>query len=234
VQIEWESALYRAVLEKRAFLVAGRLEETGLPALLAPRLRVDLFPQLQPGIGTLIDAWRKDRNAEAITQRPVAASTIAESSDVETGTVYVTSEAFGITVPLKVDLSAPAGVLLDRIVSRAALPKMWQHVGRIGVQFAYSLMKDAQAIDRARSLSSYDVADRSVLWLKTEMTPFSMSAPMHGSLVGATFRNAAPLGDAPPDAMIAARKTYLSAIRCAGLGPAGPVRPSGYGNLGAG
>jgi hypothetical protein len=115
-------------------------------------------------------------------------------------------------------------VLLDRIVSRAGLPKLWQHDGRIGVQFAYSLMKDAQALDRARSLLSQDVADKTVLWLKTQMTPFSASAPMDGALGVATFRNA-PLGHAPPDPMIAARQAYLSAIHHAGLGLGAPVRP---------
>ena len=33
------------------FLVVGRLEDAPLPALLGPRLRVDLFPECQPGVG---------------------------------------------------------------------------------------------------------------------------------------------------------------------------------------
>jgi hypothetical protein len=217
VQLEWESALYRSVQEKRAFLVCGRLEETALPALLAPRLRVDLFPDLQPGIGDVIAAWRSDRRAEAITHRPVAASPMAQPDDVEGDTLYVTSEAFGITVPLSVDLGAPAGVLLDRIVNRAGLPKLWQHEGRIGVHFTYTLMKETQALDRARSLSSQDVTDKSVVWLKTQMSPFSATAPMDGALGAATFRSGVASESPSLDPMLTARQTYLSAIRRAAL-----------------
>jgi hypothetical protein len=218
VQLEWESALYRSIQEKRAFLVAGRLEETALPALLAPRLRVDLFPELQPGIGHLISTWRADREAEAVTQRPVAGSPIAEPDDVGRSTVYVTSDAFGITVPLEVDIDAPAGVVLDRIVNRAGLPKVWQFEGRIGVRFTYTLMKDARTLDRARSLSSQNVGEKSVLWLKTQLSPFSESTPIEGALGSATFRSAGAFDNSPADPMAAARGQYLSAISRAGLG----------------
>src|SRR6185369_3885942 len=61
VQVEWEAAFYRSVTEKRAFLVVGRLQEYKLPALLAPRLMVDLFPEARPGVGLLIKTWRDDR-----------------------------------------------------------------------------------------------------------------------------------------------------------------------------
>ena len=127
--MEWESALYRSVQEKRAFLVTGRLEEAALPPLLAPRLRVDLFPELQPGVDQIVETWRADRSAESATQRPVAGSPIAQPEGGETSTVYVTSDAFGITVPVPVDLNAPAGLLLDRVVARAALPRRWEYGG---------------------------------------------------------------------------------------------------------
>jgi hypothetical protein len=218
VQMEWESALYRSVEEKRAFLVTGRLEDAALPPLLAPRLRVDLFPELQPGIGQIVTTWLADRDAESVTQRAVAASPIADPHDAEPNTVYVTSEAFGITVPVRVDLNAPAGLLLDRIVARAALPKVWQHDGKIGVRFSYTLMNGDQALDRAKSLATQNVADRSVLWLKTRMSSFSDASPLQGSGLDVTFR--APTVSSPdnPDAMVRAREMYLAAIRQARLG----------------
>jgi hypothetical protein len=197
--------------EKRAFLLAGRLEATPLPALLAPRLRVDLFPELQPGIRQVVDTWRGDREAETITQRPVAASPLSRPADPERNTVYVTSEAFGITVPVKADLDAPAGVLLDRIVDRARLPKVWQYEGRIGVRFSYTLMNGEQELDRGRPFSAQNVVDKSVLWLKTRMSPFSDAAPMEGSLTAMTFRNV-PIEPALPDSVSAARQEYLSAM----------------------
>ena len=219
VQIEWESALYRSVTEKRAFLVAGRLEDNPLPALLAPRLRVDLFPELQPGIGQIIDTWRADRNAEQATQRPVASSPIAQQDDAEPNTVYVTSEAFGITVPVRVDLNAPAGLLLDRIVARAALPKVWQWEGKIGVRFTYTLMNDEKPLDRRKSLAVQDVADRSVVWLKTRMSQFSDAAPIQGSVLDVTLRYSVAFRPENFSSLDRARERYLAAIHHAGLGP---------------
>jgi hypothetical protein len=218
VRMEWESALYRSIEEKRAFLVTGRLEDAALPPLLAPRLRVDLFPELQPGIGRIIETWLADRNAESATQRAVAASPIADPHDTEPNTVYVTSEAFAITVPVRVDLNAPAGLLLDRIVARAALPKVWQHDGRIGVRFNYTLMNGDEALDRGKSLSAQNVAGRAILWLKTRMSYFSDAAPMKGSALDVTFRAPAVAQPENSDAMFRAREKYIAAIRQARLG----------------
>jgi hypothetical protein len=215
VRMEWESALYRSIQEKRAFLVTGRLEDAAIPSLLAPRLRVDLFPELEPGIGQIAEMWGADRNAESATQRPVAGSKIGQPEDSGPNTVYVTSEAFGITVPVRVDLNAPAGLMLDRIITRAALPKVLQYEGRIGVRFTYTLMNGEEELDRAKSLAQQGVADRSVVWLKTRMTQFSDAAPLEGSVLNVTFRKA--MFEAS-DPMIGAREEYRAAIRQAHLG----------------
>lgn len=81
--------------------------------------------------------------------------------------MYVTSEAFGITVPVRVELNAPVGLLLDRIVAKAGLPKVWQWEGPIGVRFTYTPMNGQEALDRGKSLAAQNVTDRSVVWLKT-------------------------------------------------------------------
>jgi hypothetical protein len=218
VRMEWESALYRSVEEKRAFLVTGRLEDAALPPLLAPRLRVDLFPELQPGIGQIVETWRADRNAESATLRPVAASPIGQPEDAEPNTVYITSEAFGITVPVRIDVNAPAGLLLDRIVARAALPKVWQYESRIGVRFTYTLMNGQQTLDRGKSLAAQNVEDRSVIWLKTRMSQFSDVEPIEGSALDVTFRGAVVSQPEKSDPMVRAREKYLAAIRQARLG----------------
>jgi hypothetical protein len=55
--------------------------------------------------------------------------------------VYVSSDAFGITVPVPVDLNAPAACVLDRVVARDALPRRWEYGdGKIGVRFTYTLI----------------------------------------------------------------------------------------------
>ena len=218
VRMEWESALYRSVQEKRAFLVAGRLEEDALPALLAPRLHVDLFPELQPGISQIVEMWRADRTAEAATQRPVAFSPIEHQDDEGPNTVYVTSDAFGITVPLRVDLDSPAGLLLDRIVERTGLPKVWQFDGRIGVRFTYALMSGEQPLDGGKSLAAQNVADRSVVWLETRMMQFSDAILVQGWVLDVTLRHGGKSLRDKPDPMVRAREMYLAAIRNSRLG----------------
>lgn len=215
VQMEWESALYRSVEEKRAFLVTGRLEEAALPPLLAPRLRVDLFPELQPGIDQIIETWRADRSAESETQRPVAGSPIGQPEGGETSTVYVTSDAFGITVPVPVDLNAPAGLLLDRVVARAALPRRWEYGGgKIGVQFTYTLMNGNKELDRSTALVAQNVSDRAVLWIRTVMSQFSEVAPVEVHGKDTIFR--VKSGDSE-SLMAGARAAYFAAIRQARL-----------------
>lgn len=88
---------------------------------------------------------------------------------------------------MRVGLNAPAGLLLDRIVACGALPKVWQHEGRIGVRFTYTLMNGQQALDRAKSLATQNVADRSVVWRKTRMSQFSDVAPIEGSALDVTL-----------------------------------------------
>jgi len=140
VQMEWEAALSRSVREKRSFLLVGCLEELPPPVLLGPRLRVDLFPKLQPGVGQIVETWRADRGAEKETQRPVASVAIPNNPERGSATIYITSEYFGITVPLDADLDTPAGVYLDRILNDFKLPRTLDYEGRGGVRYGYRLM----------------------------------------------------------------------------------------------
>jgi TIR domain len=232
VRMEWEAALYRSVQEKRSFLVAGLLEDFPLPALIAPRLRTDLFPELQPGLGRIIDTWQADRVAEHQTQRPVASAPLSKASVPGTSTIYVTSEAFGITTPLGANLDEPAGLYLDRIVDVFKLPKVFDHDGRIGVRFGYRLKLGSKTLERGLALTAQQVTDRSVLWLETTMTPYAQSDPMAGSIHPATFRhidfNARPhpvkaagglLGMEGSEAESGARKALEQAVVCCGMGP---------------
>ena len=188
VRLEWEAALYRSIQEKQSFLVAGLLEDVPLPALLAPRLRVDLFPDIQHGLAPIITTWQTDRAVESQTRRQVASAALREPTSTLTDTIYVTSELFGITVPLKVSLDEPAGLCLDRIVDGFRLPKVFDHEGRVGVRFGYQLRHDDTTLNRAGSLASQQVGDKAVLWLETSMTPYSQSNPIAGSLHPTAFR----------------------------------------------
>jgi hypothetical protein len=87
----------------------------------------------QPALGQIIATWVADREAELQTRRPVASSRIPNFGNRGPQTIYVTSEQFGITVPLDADLEEPAGVYLDRIITGFKLPRVLDYEGRMGV-----------------------------------------------------------------------------------------------------
>lgn len=220
VRLEWEAALYKSVAERRSFLVAGRIEDIALPTLLAPRIRVDLFPNWQPGIGQVIDSWQADRNAEAETGRPVANVPLEHSAINGQGTVYVTSDLFGITVPMKTNLQDPAGVYLDKIVTGFGLPRVFDHAGRLGVNFDYRFIYRDKPLDRAKSLMAQDVRDMGILWLETTMIPYAQIEAVKGAIRPTVFRgNSARSRDNELGEVKAlAREIYAAAILRSGLG----------------
>jgi hypothetical protein len=222
VRLEWESALHRSVVENRAFLVVARLEDAAMPALLAPRLWVDLFPEMEPGLCAIVGTWRGDRAAEDTTQRPVAS--LARLEGQGPTTIYIASEAFAFTVPLKVDLAEPAGICLDRVTRSLRLPQTTHFSGPFQVRFAYRLLCDARALDPAAPLEAQGVREKTVLGLETTMTPFAAAKPIAGRPRGAAYRGreSEPSGaDRVPsteaEALALAAKEYESAIARSGL-----------------
>jgi TIR domain len=216
VRVEWEAALYRTVKEARRFLVIGRLEDHPLPALLAPRLFVELFPDLRPGTDELIGMLREDRAAAESSGRPVGQAAVEVKEDAGGETVYVTSELFRLTMPLKVSLAVPAGVYVSRLVADLQLPQQQDYQGLIGVRYDYALVHENQRLARERGLAEQGVRPNSVLWLEVEMTPFAQRAPVEGTLVPTKYRGRPKREKAelPADA----RGPLLAALSRAGLG----------------
>jgi TIR domain len=218
VELEWEAALYRSVREKRSFLVIGRLEEVDVPALLAPRLRIDLFPALDPGMSTLVNTWRADRAAESDSGKSVGAPWAENLPALEgAATVYIDSEEFGMTAPMGVKLEEPAGAFLDRVVTSFGLPRELSYAGKLGTRFSYRLFDKDSMLERTRSLAEQGITSGRVLTLETTATPFSTSAPVRGQLSPTVFRSG-PSAD--QNAVLAdAMKDYRAAVARAGLGP---------------
>jgi hypothetical protein len=208
VQLEWESALYRSVQEKQSFLVVGRLEDMVVPILLGPRLRVDLFPELQPGVTSLLNTWRDDRIAEKETGKPVAAARTVETRVDLPDTVYVTSEQLSIAMPVRVDLSQPVAISIERLIGELNLPKQLSHEGGIGVRFSYQLALEDEVLARMQSLSAQRVRSGAILWLRTTMTTFSATVPVAGGHTSVTFRTA-EIGNAAEAAAREAAETEL-------------------------
>jgi hypothetical protein len=137
-------------------------------------------------------------------------------------TVYVTSETFGVTVPLKTNLDEPAGLYLDRVVAALKLPTMLDHQGRVGVRFSYRLLNGDASLDRAVSLRAQNVKDKAVLWLESTLTPYSVGTPLRGVPQPPTFRGGESGQKNEEEQMVEDRacRAYKSAVISAGLGPA--------------
>jgi hypothetical protein len=219
VEMEWEAALYRSVREKRSFLVIGRLEEVDVPALLAPRLRLDLFPALEPGMTALVKTWRADRTAETESGKPVGAPWAENPLRIEEATtVYIDSEQFSMMAPMGVKLQEPAGALLDRVVASYGLPRELSYSGKLGVRFSYQLFDKGAALARTQSLAGQGITAGRVLTIETTMTPFSTSEPVQGQHSPTVFRSGPSAAD-PSAALVDAMQAYRVAIARAGLGP---------------
>jgi TIR domain len=212
VQVEWQAALYRTVKEARRFLLVGRLEDHQLPALLAPRLFVDLFPGISPGIDQVIAVCHQDRAAAATTARPVGQPARARLTEDDGGdTIYVTSELFQVTVPVRVLLDAPVGVCVDRLVSDLGLPRQLDHQGIIGLRFRYDLQHGDQRLAKDSSFRTQGIEPGAVVTLITAPVMFAADAPVEGSLSSARFRSS----DEP--AYADAQRAVAAAVARAGL-----------------
>jgi len=216
VQVEWEAALYKAIEESRRFLLIARLEEHPVPSLLGPRLRVDLFPDRAPGLAELTGILQEDLRAEQSTGRAVQLAQREATGDEDGVQLYVTSQTFARTIPVRWNLGVPAGVLVDRLRTDLGLPRQHDIQGAMGVRYEYDLAMNETRLSRTKSLSEQGVTKNAPLWLEVTMKPFAASDPVHGELNPTTFRG----GDEKQEA----RRALLDAVREAGLGPARPGR----------
>jgi hypothetical protein len=126
--------------------------------------------------------------------------------------LYVTSELWDVTLPLHADLTAPAGVILDRIIEALRLPRSLQHQDRVGVRFKYSLSVRGRTLARAEPLEEQRIHEGEVLWLVTKLLPFAGIEPAEGSMEGAMFRGG---GDSDRDE--ADRERIMGVFRRADL-----------------
>jgi hypothetical protein len=211
VQVEWEAALYKTMEESRRFLLIGRLQDYPVPALLGPRLRVELFPDAGPGLEQLKALFEEDSGAEQSSGRAVKLAKVPAPEDKDGAPVYVTSELFGRTLPVRWDLRTPCGVHLDRFVDNMGLPRKQEAYGVVGVRFNYALALDEEVLSRSKPLADQGVGPNAVLWLQTTVTPFAATDPIGGELKPAVFRG-------ENDAVTQGRKALLAAVRRAGLG----------------
>jgi hypothetical protein len=196
LELEWEAALVRSVREKRGFLVVAKLEPVQVPALLAPRLYVDLFPELEAGLAPLVATWQTDRAVAQACNKPVADIRVPSDSPAAPDEIYLMSDLFAIAVPWAVDLDAPAAILLAQVVRRLGLPAQVDHAGRIGLRMSYRLAHDKRPLAAEPALREQGIQARAVVRLETAVQPFAASGSADGGAFDSwLFRKAS---EAPP------------------------------------
>lgn len=191
VRVEWEAALHRAVSDAPGFLVVCRLENHEVPALLRPRLFVDLFPQLEPGVDRVLTLLKDDAAAGELTNRPVAKPKTALTDEGDGARIYITSKLFGRTFPIRVPLTMPVVAVIDKVVSGLELPREMPGGHGVGLRFDYGLATEQGTLVDTKSLGDQGIGENGVLWLETTVGPFSGTQPVRTSEGRATFRSAA-------------------------------------------
>ena len=140
--------------------------------------------------------------------------------------IYVTSQLFGCTTPVRVNLQEPSAMVVERFVHDMKLAKQVAHNTAMGFHVKYAFARDGHRLDSARSLADQGVTPGHLLWLETRLQPFAAADPINGQLTPATFRLTDGMTRVP-DVVLAggdvyaqaeARKELLAAIQRAGLG----------------
>lgn len=216
VQEEWHTAFLRTVREQQTFLIVARVEDHPLPWMLRHRLAVDLFGDFDAGMRTLADRFATDRAVAIRAQRPVVPLT-ARMTYVQYGDeIYVTSELFGCTTPVQVDLREPAAAALTRFVEEAGFPRQIGHDTVVGFHLRYALSDGERQLDGWRSLRDQGVLAGQLLWLETNLRLYAATVPEDGELTSVRFRR---IGATSQDDV---RERLMTAIRRVGLGTPAP------------
>ncbi len=211
VREEWQTAFQRSVEENRAFLVVARIEDHPFPRMLRHRLCVDLFIDFARGMQLLLERFDCDRAAERASGRLVAPPAAPLAAMASGDEIYLTSQLFGYTAPVRVNLQEPCAMVVERFVRELGLPRQVAHGTALGFHISYALARDDHRLGAAQSLAAQGVGPGQLLWLETDLRPFAGAEPVAGSLGNATFRGLETEGRAE------ARNQLLAAIQRAGL-----------------
>jgi hypothetical protein len=148
----------------------------------------------------------------AVLQRSSSPAATAVRDDTD-GTLYITSDLFAVTFPIRAKLDAPAGVCLDALLSELHLPREFQHGSRLGVRFDYTLVMNNALLVRASSLASQGVSAGATLRLETRMEIVAAALPTDGVLSTLRFRH----GEISALAFRDARRELLNVLREIGI-----------------
>ncbi len=212
VRTEWEAAFHRTVELSQSFLVIARLEDHAVPELLRPRLRVDLFPEPRQGVNKLISMFQQDQQAAIRSARRVISPAVPVIEDVDGKTIYISSQAWGKTFPLRCSLNAPVAVIIVQVQLMLDLPMELLHDQKMGVRFNYEIVYNEAILDPSQSLSKQDIQENQLLWLQTTMRLVSNSQEIPADKKKISFR-----GGSEATLIGNAQRELLKTIRKAGL-----------------
>jgi hypothetical protein len=140
VEVEWTTALSRDLNERRSFLFVVRLDETGVPLLLATRKYLDAFIDWDAAVATLVATWRRDRKVGTPVfpaPSPVATGRYGDVYPIE---LYVRNRALSVShvvaAPSTVTSSELLGLVRKALDLRDSESK---YNGIVSARFAYEL-----------------------------------------------------------------------------------------------
>jgi hypothetical protein len=165
-----------------------------------------------PGIEKLVAMWREDEAMADASNRPVNSPKCQLPADRSGQTVYISSKVFGKTFPFDVDFEVPTAVVTDRIVNYLDAPRQQDYKGMLGCRYDYSLSDGHKTLVPIQSLKAQGVAEKSLLWLQIESTPFAVGESVDHEPIRATFRGS------PSEAIHAANAALLEWSQKLGLG----------------
>ncbi|HEX8107966.1 MAG TPA: hypothetical protein VF516_09580 [Kofleriaceae bacterium] len=103
--------------------------------------------------------------------RLVAPSTAPLTAAPGGDEIYVTSQLFACTTPVRVNLQEPSALVVERFVRELGLPRQVAHGTALGFHISYALARDDQRLSSARSLADQGVGPGQLLWLETDLRP---------------------------------------------------------------
>lgn len=157
-----------------------------LPALVAVAL--DEYPRRVRALAEAIPP--ADARALGLGPSPAAGPLVigspgesdgagAPQRDPDAASLFVSSELWSATLPVRVRLDHPAGLLLDSVIAALGLPARLETAGgRIGLGFRYALvLAGRRSLVRARPLAAQGVRDGDTLVLETTTERLAATRP---------------------------------------------------------
>jgi FAD/FMN-containing dehydrogenase len=180
VRREWAAALALEVRRKRVFLYVVRLDDTELPAMLAPCRYLDAFDDRSQGgarwkgaVGQLVEAWQKDQGFGVPVLPAPNLPEVEALWDGESICVFIRNRALSVGHKMLVPAPVSGQELFEQVRTQLALPEdATMFGGKLGLRFAYQLFVPSGERVKTDTSTPVRLGDGDELELHVTMEPF--------------------------------------------------------------